>query len=258
MATGVCASLAQLLPQYLKPLGYHSYHSGKWHVDGQPLENGFEHSYMSMNGDGYFSSRGHSEDGVKLAVGPVDGSYYSTTAIADYAIKYLKEHAEKHPADPFFQYLAFHSPHFPVQAPPEDIALYKDRYKAGWDVIRAERLERMKKLGIVNCDLPPLDPDIIPHWNLSEAQLQKRIGPNEIGHAVPWNSLSAGQQEFQSAKMSVHAAMVHRMDAEIGKVLDQLKAMGALREYQSSASSPTMEHRPSRSSGVWAKILLRP
>ena len=100
-----------------------------------------------------------------------DGSYYSTTAIADHAIKYLKEHAAKYPSQPFFEYLAFHCPHFPIQAPPQDIAIYKDRYKSGWDAIRAERLERMKKLGIVNCDLSPLDPVTVPQWNLTEAAI---------------------------------------------------------------------------------------
>jgi arylsulfatase len=111
---------------------------------------------------------------------------------------------------------------------PEDIALYKDRYKSGWDAIRNERLESMKKLGLINCDLSPLDPDIIPSWNLSEKELQKRIGPGEVGHAVAWNSLTSEQKEFQSDKMAVHAAMVHRMDIEIGRVIDQIREMGAL------------------------------
>lgn len=226
-AAGVRPRWAELLPEYLKPLGYHSYHSGKWHVDGKPLDNGFEHSYEVENGRGYFSSAGNSEDNVKLPVGKVDGSYYSTVAIADHAINYLKEHAAKYPNQPFCEYLAFHSPHFPIQALPEDIAIYKDRYKSGWDAIREERLARMKKLGIVNCDLSALDPVTVPHWNLPEAELRQRIGTNEVGHAVPWDSLTAGEKEFQSEKMSVHAAMVHRMDIEIGRVLNQIKAMGA-------------------------------
>jgi len=227
-AGGVRPRWAQLLPEYLKPLGYRSYMSGKWHIDGDPLKNGFDHYYESGNGQGYFSAKGHTEDGVELPAGKVDGSYYSTVAIADYAIKYLKEHAAKHSGQPFFQYLAFHSPHFPIQALPQDIALYKNRYQSGWDAIRDERLARMKKLGIVDCALSPLEPDTIPRANLSTDALHKRIGPNEVGHAVPWNSLTPGEKEFQSAKMSVHAAMVHRMDIEIGRVLDQIKAMGAL------------------------------
>ncbi len=225
---GVRPRWAQLLPAYLKPLGYRSYHSGKWHVDGRPLDNGFDHSYESGNGQGFFSAKGHSEDNVALPAGPVDGTYYSTVAIADYAIKHLKEHAEKHAAQPFFEYLAFHSPHFPIHALPEDIAIYKDVYQPGWDAIRAERLARLKKLGVFQGELSPLDPVTEPGWNLSEEALHKRVGENEVAHAVPWATLTPGQKEFQAAKMSVHAAMIHRMDIEIGRVLAQIKTMGAL------------------------------
>ena len=226
--SGVRPRWAQLLPVHLKPLGYRSYHSGKWHVDGRPLDNGFDHSYESGNGQGFFSAKGHAEDNVVLPVGEVDGSYYSTVAIADFAIKHLKEHAEKHAAQPFFEYLAFHAPHFPIQAPPEDIAVYKDHYTSGWDAIRDARLARMKKQGIVDCALSPLEPAIVPGWNLPESALHSRIGPDEVGHAVPWSSLKASQKEFQAAKMSVHAAMIHRMDIEIGRVLAQIKTMGVL------------------------------
>lgn len=226
-AGGVRPGWAELLPMYLKPLGYRSYHSGKWHVDGKPSENGFDHDYLSMGGGGYFAATDHSEDDVKLPEPRAEENYYSTIAIADHAIKYLKEHAAKYPGQPFFQYLAFHSPHFPLHALPQDIAVYQDRYKSGWDAIRQERFARMKKLGLVNCDLSKLDPVTVPHWNLPEAELKKRIGENEVGHAVPWDTLTAGQKEFQAAKMSVHAAMIHRMDIEIGRVLEQIKAMGA-------------------------------
>ena len=225
---GVRPRWAQLLPVYLKPLGYRSYHSGKWHVDGRPLDNGFDHSYESGNGQGFFSAKGHSEDNIALPAGPVDGTYYSTVAIADYAIKHLKEHADKHAAQPFFEYLAFHCPHFPIHALPEDIAIYKDTYQPGWDAIRTERLARLKKLGIFQGELSPLDPVSVPGWNLSEEALLKRVGENEAAHAVPWATLTPGQKEFQAAKMSVHAAMIHRMDIEIGRVLAQIKTMGVL------------------------------
>ncbi len=227
-AAGVRPRWAQLLPEYLRPLGYRSYHSGKWHVDGRPLDNGFDHSYESGNGQGFFSAQGHSEDNVALPAGKVDGSYYSTVAIADYAIKHLKEHAAKHSKQPFFGYLAFHAPHFPIQALPEDIAIYKDTYKPGWDAIRADRLARLKKLGVFQGELSPLDPVTVPGWNLPEEALHKRIGGNEVAHAVPWATLTPGQKEFQAAKMSVHAAMIHRMDIEIGRVLAQIEKMGLL------------------------------
>jgi len=226
-AGGIRPRWAELLPMFLRPLGYRSYHSGKWHVDGKPLNNGFDHSYFEMNGQSYFNQVGANEDDVPLPKIEVGGGYYNTIAVADYAIKYLKEHAAQHASQPFFEYVAFHSPHFPIQALPEDIAVYKDRYQAGWDAIRAERFARMKKMGIVNCDLSKLDPLTIPHWNLPEAELKKRIGPDEVGYAVPWNTLTDGQKAFQAVKMSVHAAMIHRMDIEIGRILDQVKAMGA-------------------------------
>lgn len=225
---GVRPRWAQLLPEYLKPLGYRSYHSGKWHVDGQPMENGFDHSYEIGDHNNYFAPKKHSEDDQDLPAIASGGKFYLTTFIADEAIKFLKEHADKYSGQPFFEYLAFTSPHFPIQALPEDIAVYKDRYAAGWDIVRAERYEHMKKLGIINCDLSPLDPITIPYWNAKEDVLKQKISPNEVGHAVPWDSLTAGQKEFQAAKMSVHAAMVHRMDIEIGRVLDQLKVMGVL------------------------------
>jgi arylsulfatase len=115
-----------------------------------------------------------------------------------------------------------------LQALPQDIALYKDRYIEGWDEIRKERYANMEKVGIVNYELSKLDPLAAPHWNLSEEELRKQVNPNEVGHAVPWDTLTAGQKDFQAAKMAVHAAMVHRMDIEIGRVIDQLRAMGAL------------------------------
>src|SRR5579884_1888010 len=99
-AQGVRPRWAMLLPEMLRPLGYRSYHSGKWHVDGKPLENGFDHSYSLDDHDRHFTPRSHTEDGHPLPpVGPHDG-YYSTKAIADHAIKYLKEHAEKYHSQP--------------------------------------------------------------------------------------------------------------------------------------------------------------
>lgn len=224
---GVRPEWAKLLPAMLKPLGYRSYHSGKWHIDGPRLKAGFDRSYSLDDHDRYFYPKLHFEDDVKLPpVKPEDG-YYSTTAIADHAIKYLKQHAGAHRDQPFFLYLAFTSPHFPLQAPSADIARYKGRYDAGWDALRVERWTRMREMGIVDCALSARDPKTIPAWNLPESELQKRIGPGEVGYAVAWDSLSPEQKAFQSAKMSVHAAMVDRMDREIGRVLDQLRAMGA-------------------------------
>lgn len=226
-ARGVRPAWAGLLPALLKPLGYRSYHSGKWHIDGMPVRSGFDRSYYLEDTDRHFYPRRHFEDDVKLPpVKPGDG-YYSSTAIADHAIKYLNEHAEKYHDQPFFLYVAFIAPHFPLQAPPEDIAKYKGRYDEGWDRIRTERWTRMKQLGILDCGLSARDPKTIPSWNLPESELKRRIGPGEVGYAVAWDSLTPQERQFQSAKMAVHAAMIDRMDQEIGRVLDQLRQMYA-------------------------------
>src|SRR5438067_2476582 len=92
-ARGTRPKWARLLPEMLRPLGYRSYHSGKWHGDGMPLANGFDHSYLLEDVGRYFHPRVHFEDDRKLSpVAPGTG-YYATTAIADHGINYLREHA---------------------------------------------------------------------------------------------------------------------------------------------------------------------
>ena len=81
-------------------------------------------------------------------------------------------------------------------------------------------------MGIVDCDLPPLDPAFTPRY--FKPEVMEKLGPGEIEHAVPWAHLTDEQKRFQATKMAIHAAMVDRMDREIGRVLDQLRAMGAL------------------------------
>ncbi|MBI4323681.1 MAG: arylsulfatase [Chloroflexi bacterium] len=224
---GVRPKWARLLPQYLKPLGYRSYHSGKWHVDGPRLAGGFDRSYSLEDHDRYFAPRNHFEDDAKLPPVQPGSGFYTTSFIAGHAIKCLQEHAVQYAGQPFFQYLAFTSPHFPLHALPQDVAIYQDRYQTGWDVIRQERYARMKKPGLINCTLSKLDADTVPSWNLSEEKLREQIGPGEVGRAVPWIELTAEQKQFQTTKMALHAAMIHRMDLEIGRVLDQINAMGA-------------------------------
>ncbi len=219
---------AALLPELIRPAGYRSYHSGKWHVDGPILGAGFERSYEVGDADRYFGPRFHNlDDHPQPQPGPEAG-YYSTRAIADRAIEWLSEHGDKHRGEPFFLYLAFMSPHFPVQALPEDIARYRGRYAAGWDALRQERLKRQRSLGIFDGPLSARDPKTIPAWNVDEAELRRRIGPGEVGHAVAWDDLTPEQKALQAEKMAIHAAMVDRMDREIGRVLDRLRASGDL------------------------------
>jgi arylsulfatase len=223
-ARGVRPRWAPLVTEFLRPLGYRCYHSGKWHMDGKPLENGFDHSFEITNGgyDNYFSSAGHLEDGRPV---PQTPDYYVTTAIADHAIRCLREHAERFPDRPFFHYLCFTAPHFPLHAPPEDIARYADHYLKGWNAVARERHQRMRQLGLVRHPLPEMERDVGPPYHFPDALRQ--LGPDEVNRPVPWDELTESQRRFQATKMAIHAAMIDRMDREIGRVLDQLKAMGA-------------------------------
>jgi len=224
---GARPAWAPLLPTVLKQAGYRSYHTGKWHLDGEPLANGFDRSYSLHDQDRFFSPKTHFLDDAPLPQPSPDSGYYATTAIADYAVTFLKEHAEKHPEQPFLHYLAFTAPHFPLQALQEDIDRYRDRYLAGWGVLREARWKRLTDMGLINCPLSEFDPEIIPPHNLPADVLAERIGAGEVARAVPWDTLTEEQRQFQATKMAIHAAMIDRMDRELGRVLDQVKAMGA-------------------------------
>jgi len=221
---------ARVFPHYLKPLGYRCYHSGKWHLRGAPravADGGFDRSYLVADQDRFFSPKRTFLDDVALAPVPEGSGYYATTAIADHAIGFLGEHAASHGSQPFFLYLAFTSPHFPLHALQEDIDRYRQRYRVGWDTVRQQRYQRLRQEGIVDCTLSEREPNTIPHWNFPAERLLAEIGPGEAPRAVPWDELSDEQRAFQATKMAIHAAMVDRMDQEIGRVLDQLKTMGA-------------------------------
>src|SRR3989442_14555394 len=114
----------------------------------------------------------------------------------------LGEHAADHREEPFFLYLAFTAPHFPLHALAEDIALYQNRYRAGWDVLRQERYDRMKKMGLVNCPFSKLvESDVVAHWNNPEAGLRRQIGAGEGAHILPLNEFDQKAKKFQAAKM---------------------------------------------------------
>ena len=232
MTPGHIANYARLFPDWLKPLGYRTYHSGKWHIKFTTGEDGanFDHSYTLMDEDRYFTPQRLLLDGVPLPRPKIDDHYYTTTAIADYAIKFLQTHAREHASDPFFLYFAPHSPHFPLQAPAEDIARYKDKFAEGWDIMRRRKWERMRRMGLINCALPPLEPDMWTRWNTPDAELFAKIGSGEVTRAVPWASLTSEQKSLQQTKMAIHAAMITRMDTEIGRIQSQIHAMGADRD----------------------------
>ena len=216
---------ARLLPEYLEPAGYRSYHSGKWHIDGTPTGNGFDSSLHTADHGRFFSPKRLFKNGIKIE--PKDG-FYATTAVADHAIEVLKEHQINHADKPFFSYVAFIAPHFPLHALPEDIARVGDRYRAGWDTIRNQRWEPLQKMGLVKGSLSKVEYEQGPPYDFSE-QL-KVLGEGEVNRPVPWNDLTEKQKEFQLVKMTIHAAMIERIDIEVGRMIKQLQAMNAFED----------------------------
>lgn len=214
---------APLLSEILSDQGYQSYHSGKWHIDGKPLGNGFSRSFEVGGGqNNYFKAAGNTQEGKQVEQTP---HYYVTTAIADHAVSCLRDHADQFAGKPFLQYIAFTAPHFPLQAPAADIAKYRDKYLKGWNSVAEERYARMKAMGMVHHPLPAMEREVGPPYFF--ADVMDKLGSNEVNRPVPWSELTPEQKRFQADKMAIHAAMVDRMDQEIGRVLAQLKAMGS-------------------------------
>jgi len=217
-------SWARLLPDFLKPHGYRNYHSGKWHIDGKVLAGGFDRSLDMKNQGNFFTAKGNNVDDVAVVPAADESDYYASIAVSDHAIDCLQEHAEKYTDRPFFHYIPFIAPHFPLHALPEDIARYRDRYLKGWDKLREERFARQQELGLLETTLSKLEPDVGPPYDFPEAIT--KLGPGEINRPLPWDDLTEEQRRFQATKMAIHAAMIDRMDHEIGRVVAQLKAMG--------------------------------
>lgn len=253
---------ARLLPDFLKPHGYRCYHSGKWHIDGPVLDGGFDRSLDIRNQGNFFSSKGNRVDDKPIA-DQGDADYYATTATVDHAIECLEDHASEHAAKPFFQYVAFIAPHFPLHALPKDIDRYRDQYTQGWDAMRKARHQRQQEIGLLKTPLSKLEPDVGPPYHFPDAL--EKLGPGEINRPLPWDKLTDEQQAFQAIKMAIHAAMVDRMDREIGRLVQQLQEMQALENTliffasDNGASAEIMVrhggHDPSASPGSAATYL---
>lgn len=213
----------------LKAKGYRTYHSGKWHLPpyaNAVKDGGFDRSYRLDDYDRYFDPQVHFLNGEPLPGVERGSGNYATEAIAEWMLRFLKEHDQEHGHRPFFGYLAFTSPHFPLQAPEETIRKYRGRYADGWDVLRQQRLARQRALGFSYNRLSPREEGIDAPSRLDGTE--EALGPVEIYRAVGWDVLTAKQKAYQSSKMEIHAAMVDEMDRAIGRVIDQLREMGAL------------------------------
>ena len=208
---------ARTIAQVLAPAGYRSFISGKWHLGTEdPTRHGFEEFYGTLVSAKRFFDPDHLvrlPEGREKITCP-DGEFYATDAVTDHALQFL-DLARETPDRPWFLYLAYNAPHFPLHAFPEDIAKYADRYLGGWDELRAERLSRMKELGIVpeETELTPRS----PYWN---------YGETETGTNPAWDSLPENRRLDLARRMAIYAAMVDRMDRQIGRVIADLEAAG--------------------------------
>ncbi|MGE4305129.1 MAG: arylsulfatase [Novosphingobium sp.] len=212
---GVITRRVATLAERLHNGGYYTIFSGKWHLGLKPAENpaarGFDSSFALLQGGnnhfgGGFGPESNpnlratfTEDGKEVGI---PEHFYSS----DYYTSKLITQIDGRPqGKPFFAYLAFTAPHSPLQAPPEDIARYKGRYDEGWAVLRQQRLARMKSLGIVPADIIPAE---IP------------------GYAEAWSRLTPQQKKVEARKMEILAAMVDRLDQNVGRLVDHLKRSG--------------------------------
>lgn len=204
------------LADRLRALGYATLMSGKWHLgttaDQQPARRGFDRSFdLAQGGGNHFGrdiaaapgARGTTywQDGKQLATLPA--GFYSSDAYAGRMIDFLRESGS---GKPFFAYLAFTAPHWPLQVPDEDLDRYRGRYDEGFEVLRQKRLARLKALGLVPADVRAHDPVFKP--------------------GLSWGELSADEKARQVRAMEIYAAMVERMDRNVGRVIAHLKATG--------------------------------
>ncbi len=212
------------IPEVLKPAGYNTYMVGKWHLSEKtkPTDRGFDEFYGMLGGynscwqEHPFYTRW--PKGHPARTYP-PGSFYATDAFGDYALDFLNQ-GEK-AAKPWFMYLAFNAAHFPLHAPEEEIAKYESIYARGWDATRDRRLTRMKELGLIAGDTA-LTPRLVVPKNWANAA--KDWAANQ---PVPaWDSLPADRQKDLARRMATFAAMVDRMDQNIGRVIAHLKKTG--------------------------------
>ena len=211
---------AQTIAQVLKPAGYRSFIAGKWHLGtDDPTQHGFEEFYGTLTSAKRFFDPEHmlrNPEGRKARQYD-ENKFYATDAITDHALDFL-ELARETPDNPWFLYLAHPAPHFPLHAPEEEIAKYADRYLEGWDVLRSERLKKIKALGIVSeeTELTPRS----PYWN---------YGETEMGVNPAWDDIEDPNRKADLARrMAIFAAMIDCMDQQIGRVLKDLEANGEL------------------------------
>ncbi len=208
---------AVTVAEALKPAGYRAYAVGKWHVtrftspDGPkhnwPLQRGFERFYGTITGAGsYYDPQTLTRDNTAISAhGDPEYKperYYYTHAIGEHAVRFIADHHRDHAADPFFLYVAFTAAHWPMHALEEDVARYKGKYAGGYGPARKARQEWAERAGVIN-----------PKWELSP-------------QAGDWDKVK--DKAWEARCMEVYAAMVTAMDANVGRIVAELKRTGQL------------------------------
>ena len=203
------------IAEILKDNGYATYMSGKWHVTVEgafsspngsyPVQRGFDSYYGCLSGGGSYYKPTPLYSGLeKITQLPDD--YYYTQAITDSAVSFIHQHPTNLP---MFLYLAHYAPHRPLQAPKERVEACLERYRVGYDVLREERFERMKEIGLVDKE------ETLPVY-------QREFS----GKRPAWKDLPLKQQEAWIRDMATYAAMIEIMDDGIGEVIKATKEKG--------------------------------
>ncbi|MFT3995837.1 MAG: arylsulfatase [Asticcacaulis sp.] len=217
--TGKIDDRAVTLPEVLGPAGYYTGFAGKWHMGlnrgTPPWKRGFERS-LTIPGGIYYKDQNEGQgkgpkafiDGREVPLNsPEIGEdyWYVSDLLAQWSGKFIDE--AKAANKPFFVYLPFTAPHFPVMAPEADVKRFKGKYLAGWEKLRQARFERQKKLGIIPVDTKLSDP---------------------LPEAYDWDKLPPEEQARFDEIMAVYAAAVTRVDRAIGTLVEKLRASGEL------------------------------
>ena len=203
------------------------YHSGKWHIDGKVLDGGFDRSYLMQDAGRFFSPQNHQEDDQRL---PRRAAMRATTQRPRSPItpsSICKNMPHSTASSRSLPMLPFCHRIFPLHAPQRrHHSLSRATTTPGWEQLRQSAGSAFSDLGLVRGQLSPVEREVGPPYLFPDAY--EKLGPGEIQKPLPWSDLTAEQQEFQAMKMAIHAAMVDRMDQEIGRVVAQLEAMNAL------------------------------
>lgn len=211
------------IAEALREAGYRTLMSGKWHGKDHPMDRGFDRYYGLRDGAVNFWNPGERREGepmpgrkqhmyprtwcidsaVLTPYTPEDNDFYATDAFTDRAISYLDKYKDEN--KPFFLYLAYTAPHYPLHAWPKDIQKYRGKYMMGWDSLRLQRFERIKEMGLFGDDL---------------------VLPEKDAESPDWESLSDSLQDDWDLRMAVYAAMVDRMDQNIARLTKKLEQLG--------------------------------